>query len=137
MPYKNKEYAKLRKVELLENRGLPKRKVAPNGQGRPTTPEGRQKLKVEVLTYYSPNKVLKCSWIGCEVTDIDMLSLDHINNDGCEQRRSRDAYGTNFYSIVIKEKPKDLQTLCMNHQFKKRAMRPASTQGRPKTLAMQ
>ena len=136
MPYKDKEYAKLRKIEIRENRGLPKRKTSPNGQGRPSTPEARQKLKIEVLTYYGPDHTLRCCWPGCEVTDIDMLSLDHINNDGCKQRRNNAMYGPYFYFMAKKEKPTDLQTLCMNHQFKKRAMRPRSEQGRPKKLAM-
>jgi hypothetical protein len=137
MPYKDKQYAKLRKIELREGTGLPRRKVSPNGEGRPNRIEGRAKLKLEVLTHYGPNGTLGCCWVGCDVVDIDMLSLDHINDDGCKQRRVSNVYGANFYFIVAKEKPTDLQTLCMNHQFKKRAMRPRSTQGRPKTLATQ
>src|ERR1700681_4953946 len=45
------------------------------------------KVKEEVLTHYGKNGRLQCCWENCEITDIDMLSLDHIENDGAEHRR--------------------------------------------------
>lgn len=80
------------------------------------------KLKLEVLTNCSPNKVLGCSWEGCAVTDLDMLSLDHVKNDGAEHRRE---HGQNGIYVLARKLgyPKDVfQTLCMNHQWKKRLM---------------
>lgn len=79
-------------------------------------------LKVEVLTHYSPNQKLNCSWEGCTTTDIDMLSLDHINNDGAQHRKlMSNAGGKNTYQWVKKHNyPEGFQTLCMNHQTKKK-----------------
>jgi len=46
----------------------------------------RQNLKLEVLTHYCNGK-LCCSEKGCTVDDIDMLALDHTNNDGAAHRK--------------------------------------------------
>src|SRR5271157_863346 len=43
--------------------------------------EQRLELKESVLTFYGPRKNLGCCWEGCLVVDLDMLSLDHINDD--------------------------------------------------------
>src|ERR1700681_4385069 len=48
----------------------------------------RNDIRIEVLTRYSPNGVLCCSWDGCLVDDIDMLVLDHIDDTGAEERRA-------------------------------------------------
>jgi hypothetical protein len=77
--------------------------------------------KVEVLTHYGPEHKLQCSWLRCDVTDIDMLSLDHINNDGAEDRRKNaGASGDALYRQAARDGlPKGFQTLCFNHQMKK------------------
>ena len=81
-----------------------------------------QTNKRRALTHYGPNGVLQCSWIGCSVVDIDMLSLDHINHDGATERKNV-GMGYNTYLRVIKQGfPAGFQTLCMNHQFKKEAL---------------
>jgi hypothetical protein len=79
----------------------------------------REKLKLEVLTHYSPNGALGCCWTGCNIVDIDMLTLDHINDNGSEQRR---LFGQDCNYRLAKRLrfPTDLQTLCMNHQLKKK-----------------
>lgn len=84
--------------------------------------EWRAKLKLEILQHYSPNDKLCCSWENCSVTDIDMLTLDHVNDDGAEHRRQLgDKGGTGTY-LAIKQAgfPQGFQTLCWNHQWKKR-----------------
>jgi hypothetical protein len=80
--------------------------------------------KCKVLTHYGPNQSLRCCWEGCTVEDIDMLSLDHINNDGNVHRKSAgDAIGRGLYKWIIRNGyPAGFQTLCMNHQFKKAAL---------------
>lgn len=79
------------------------------------------RIKNEVLTHYGPNGVLGCCWPGCDVMDIDMLSLDHKNNNGAEHRRVHGKY--NIYALVKRWGfPDDVQTLCMNHQWKKRML---------------
>ena len=59
------------------------------------------------------------------VTDIDMLSLDHVNNDGAEHRRKvgKNKTGEKMYRLVKQEGfPEGFQTLCMNHQTKKKLL---------------
>ena len=77
--------------------------------------------KVEVLTHYGPEHKLQCCWKECTVADIDMLSLDHVNNDGAEDRRnSAGGSGDALYRKVEREGfPTGFQTLCFNHQMKK------------------
>jgi len=82
----------------------------------------RDALKLEVLTYYGPAHKLQCAWEGCTVNDIDMLTLDHINNDGYNHlKENGQRYsGHALYGWVKKNKfPEGFQTLCCNHQSKK------------------
>jgi hypothetical protein len=55
------------------------------------------------------------------VRDIDMLTLDHINDDGAEKRKQKaHASGKRFYSqLRAANWPTGFQTLCANHQLKK------------------
>jgi len=84
-----------------------------------------QEIKLEVLTHYSPDGALKCSAAGCEVTDADMLTLDHINNDGAKDRGWGRGYaGVPLYGILKRENyPSGFATLCCNHQNKKDLLR--------------
>ena len=83
-------------------------------------------LKREVLTHYSPSSILNCCWVGCSVSDLDMLTLDHVNNDGYKHQRpgrKTRLCGRELYRWVKAQKyPKSFQTLCWNHQWKKRLM---------------
>ena len=80
-----------------------------------------QELKNEVLTHYGKNGRLQCCWDGCDVSDVDVLSLDHINDDGAEHHKH---IGTRIYRWAKKSGfPPILQTLCMNHQWKKELTR--------------
>lgn len=91
--------------------------------------ERQRLLKIKVLTHYGKNGELKCCWPGCEVDDNDCLTLDHINNDGAKQRKKfsgneHEGTGPAYnYFIVRSGFPKDLQTLCANHQLKKETLR--------------
>lgn len=86
-------------------------------------------IKLEVLSHYSPDGKLRCSWPDCDVMDIDMLSLDHINNDGAESKRSGGQTGIAGYRIVKRNNyPDGYQTLCHNHQMKKEIMRVRAAQ---------
>jgi|SRR5271157_986637 len=98
---------------------------------RKQTRERMAALKLEVLTYYSPDHILGCCWESCAVTDLDMLSLDHINNDGAEHRRKvgKNKTGEKMYRLVKQEGfPESFQTLCMNHQTKKKLLNVRSKQ---------
>lgn len=86
--------------------------------------EKRHSVKKEVLSHYGPGGHLNCCWEECSVSDPDMLTLDHENNDGNEARKGSYKGGVSFYSKVKREGyPDGLRTLCHNHQWKKEIMR--------------
>jgi hypothetical protein len=82
-------------------------------------------VKLTVLKFYSSHGIVKCSWPECEVIDPDMLSIDHVNDDGAEERKfTHTKGGSNLYLRLRKLKyPPGYQTLCHNHQWKKEIMR--------------
>ncbi len=86
-----------------------------------TKSERRLALKIEVLTHYGPDTYPNCSWENCDVTDIDMLTIDHIDNSGANDRRGITAKGgITFYARLKRAGyPQGFQTLCHNHQWKK------------------
>lgn len=63
-----------------------------------------------ILEHYGP------FCICCKETNRMFLTLDHINNDGAEQRRETGINGgQQFYKWVIAQNfPSDLQILCFN-----------------------
>jgi hypothetical protein len=76
----------------------------------------RFKLKMNILTHYSGNPP-KCAC--CDESEIDFLSIDHINNDGIKHRKIQQT-GNMFYRWIIENNyPKGLQVLCMNCNFAK------------------
>src|ERR1035437_8470913 len=91
----------------------------------------KETKKIEALTHYGKNGTLACCWEGCTVNDVDMLSLDHVKNDGAEHRRklvgNRSSFsgkGKDIYQWAICQGfPEGFQTLCMNHQFKKQRIK--------------
>lgn len=105
----------------------------PRGPRVPHNPaEYRVRIKLEVLSHYGPNGMLQCSWPDCEITDIDMLSLDHVNNDGASERKNgyRGGGGIATYQRVRRDGfPEGYQTLCHNHQWKKELMRRREQRG--------
>lgn len=78
----------------------------------------RLNLKIEILSHYGLEGKLQCCWTGCEIDDIDLLTLDHLNNDGAKDRKGGDFYrkvrAAGFQALY--------QTLCWNHQWKKRSL---------------
>lgn len=84
------------------------------------------KAKLEVLTHYGPEGRLGCCWEGCTITDIDMLTLDHVNDDGYIDRALRGVRGGGkaaYFRFRKQGFPEGLQTLCANHNTKKEVMR--------------
>ncbi len=81
-------------------------------------------LKSEVLTHYGKNGTLMCCWKDCEVSDIDMLTIDHVNNDGAHDRKTTGRKTSTLYIRLRRTGfPSGFQTLCANHQFKKELLR--------------
>jgi hypothetical protein len=81
------------------------------------------RTKHAVLSHYGLNGQPQCCWPDCTITDSDMLSLDHIANDGALDR-ARGVGGIKLYrELVAMNYPEGFQTLCHNHQWKKELMR--------------
>jgi urocanate hydratase len=74
--------------------------------------------KVLALTHYGKRGKLCCNWRGCHVLNTDMLTLDHVNDDGAKHRREIGVKcGQPMYIWAVKNNfPQGLQTLCANHQ---------------------
>jgi hypothetical protein len=78
--------------------------------------EERARVKMEVLTHYSQG-IPRCA--SCNFNDMRALQLDHIFNNGAEERReifgNRFAAGTMFYRWVRQQNyPEGYQVLCAN-----------------------
>ncbi len=73
-----------------------------------------QKNKLKVLTYYSRDNIVpKC--VCCGETIIEFLGIDHINNNGAEERKQIGLIGADFYAWLIKQGyPEGYQVMCHN-----------------------
>lgn len=81
-------------------------------------------IKIDVLAYYGKNGHPTCRWRGCRISDIDMLTLDHIDNNGAEYRKSGGCGGSALYiRLHVRGYVDGYQTLCHNHQWKKEILR--------------
>lgn len=92
--------------------------------------ESRVRLKILVLSHYGLAGRLQCSWPDCSVIDVDMLSLDHVNNDGAAERKNGNRGGggvATYQRVKTAGFPEGYQTLCHNHQWKKELMRRRET----------
>jgi hypothetical protein len=85
-----------------------------------------EQRKVKVLSYYGKDKTLQCCWEGCSICDPDMLSIDHVNNDGAKDRKTRRTGNSLYLSLEKDGYPEGFQTLCHNHQWKKEILRRKS-----------
>lgn len=85
----------------------------------------RYALKAEVLSYYGKDFSLRCCWPFCNETDIDVLTLDHVDNSGKHDRKNgKRKTGARMYNhLKSLGFPEGFQTLCMNHQLKKEIRR--------------
>jgi hypothetical protein len=127
MPYKDAELGKQHKREYYKKNATHiKASMKVSGYFH------RQALKKNVLTHYGKGGELKCCWDGCEIVDIDMLSIDHVNNDGRHRQSGYKGSGWPLYSVLKRTGyPEGFQTLCYNHQFKKELMRKRSIHPAP------
>jgi hypothetical protein len=87
--------------------------------------------KAEAMAHYGPSGQVCCSWAGCQISDIDMLVLDHIADDGAAQRRALGGgsrgKGHELYRHLKRDGyPAGYQTLCCNHNHKKELLRSRS-----------
>jgi hypothetical protein len=79
-----------------------------------------QKRKIAVLNHYSQG-TNTCAF--CGISDIRVLSIDHV--EGCnKEQREKCGHGGHFYWWLIKNNyPIGYQVLCMNCQWIKRHTR--------------
>lgn len=85
------------------------------------TKKWKKELAIEVLTHYS-NGTMKCACKKCYYSDhdcpIEFLTLDHINNDGAEQRKQlfggRQGGARFYYWLKKNNFPEGFQVLCWN-----------------------
>lgn len=82
------------------------------------------KIRNDTLSHYGKGGKLLCCAKGCEISNIYMLTLDHIEDNGKQEREETGKLGWLFYEwLRRKGYPEGYQTLCMNHQFLKEAMK--------------
>lgn len=75
-----------------------------------------QRMKYEIFNKYSDEEI-KCKC--CGITDIDVLTIDHVNNNGIEHR-SIGIVGNMLYKWLKKNGfPSGYQVLCLNDNIKK------------------
>lgn len=75
------------------------------------------RLKYDVMQLYGG----KCRC--CGEANLSFLSIDHVNNDGSERRKSGEHHtGSSFYRKLLRARKasRDLQVLCYNCNFGKR-----------------
>lgn len=86
------------------------------------TRASRDRLKERVYTHYGNGS---CACIFCGISDIRVLSIDHIDDSGHIDRKVNRRCGTSLYLYLEREGfPPGYQTLCMNCQIlKERARR--------------
>jgi len=83
--------------------------------------------KQMVMAHYGKQGKPMCCWKNCRVADLDCLSLDHINDDGHEEKYRGVVF---FIKLIKRGYPKGLQTLCWNHQWKKEIFRRKKNRGK-------
>ena len=77
--------------------------------------QDRVKWKLEAMRKLGG---IKCSAPGCKISDPDMLEIDHVNNDG-KNERAEVAGVTILRRISLQENQGRYQVLCANHHRKK------------------
>ena len=74
------------------------------------------RLKITVLTHYSVG-IPTCA--RCGITDIDVLTIDHVNGGGTKHRRELSSWGSTYRWLIENNFPTGFQVLCFNCNFKK------------------
>ena len=127
LEYRRKYYQEHRSELLLKNREYARQHGKENyfknrEEHVKRSREKRQRLKLETLTHYSGNKTPQCAY--CGIDDIDILCIDHINNNGNKQRRAIGGIkGTGFYWWLRRNNyPLGYQILCANCNMKKEGL---------------
>lgn len=74
-------------------------------------------LKIDALQAYSKGAIMCAS---CKISDIDVLTIDHVNNDGYIQKKQLGGAGSKLYRWLKHHNyPMGYQVLCYNCNMKK------------------
>ena len=68
-------------------------------------------LRLDALVHYSSSPP-KCAW--CGIDDIDVLCIDHINNDGAQHRQEVGGGSALYRWLKTNDYPEGYQVLCWN-----------------------
>lgn len=111
------------------NKELPVEEFYPSNKGRSSckfcyskrTYERAIRIKTTVVNHYT-NGAMKCPL--CIESRLECLTIDHINDDGKQERETNKQTGTNFYNNIIKNNfPSHYQVLCQNCNWYKECLR--------------
>lgn len=109
--YRQKPEVKKRRLESARQR----RKENPE-KLREYQHKRNQNIRMEVIKYYSNGKMAcKC----CNEMELKFLTVDHINNNGAEHRRTDKSARTICSWLYTHNFPEGFQILCMNCNFAK------------------
>ena len=114
--YRNKNRDKIKEQRRVWNINNP-------GRNRQKERESLYKIKTQVLTHYSTmSSIPVCAHPDCLVMNIDMLCIDHIDNNGNEHRRNIKR-GNIYRWLFVNKFPPGFQILCWNHNYIKEIAR--------------
>lgn len=77
----------------------------------------KQNLKYRCFSHYSGGPP-KCSYPGCIVDDIEVLTLDHINGGGNNERKIYGGSVGIYRYLIDMDFPEGYRVLCFNHNYK-------------------
>ena len=105
---KVKEYNRKYSIEHKEE--IRERNKQNTDRNKETKRSQRIKSKILIFEHYG-GCVCNC----CGETNLEFLSIDHINNDGASHRRKLKESGTNLYHWIVKNNyPPGFRVLCFN-----------------------
>ena len=89
----------------------------------------RRKAEARLLAFshYGPEGKPICAW--CGIADLDVLTLDHIDNSGAKHRQSEKKARAIVFWVVRQGLPPGFQTLCMNCNYKKHLLSMRASAG--------
>ena len=91
---------------------------------KPENPNKRQQQKANYVRLVKEQVLARYgTHCTCGETDLEVLTLDHVNDDGAKHRKDTGTRGFNFYIMLRKNNfPQDppLKVLCINCQYRKR-----------------
>src|SRR5438552_4608917 len=105
------------KLRLWMNESIARNREHYRAKNRREATKLRRKWKVSVMQHYSEGDP---SCVCCGESKLEFLNIDHINNNGNDERKTIKLLGTAFYGWLIKHSyPSGYQVLCTNCNFSK------------------